>query len=141
MAHVPLSRPKMPPAERNIVGQSLAEFNEACNFYLGQNNFPGFISHALCGQGDSLDRGRYQVTIDPILNRLDEDHPISILRDYDSLIGVSPHIRVKGALRIYAIAKHEDALQNNIHLSHPIVSFHVYLYSSQPLTLCFRTAK
>jgi len=118
----------MPPAERAVLGQSLAQFNTSCNYYLDQEEFPAFVAHALCGQGEAHNFGRYQVTLDPILNRLDEDHPISVLRDYDSLIGVSPNIRVKGALWVYAIAKHEDSLQNNIHLSHSIVSLCVRLY-------------
>jgi len=120
----------MPATERAVLAQSLSQFNSTCNHYLTEEDFPSFVTHALCGQGEDAEYGQYQVALDPILNRLDENHPISVLRDYDSLIGVSPHIRVNGPLWVYAISKHEDSLQNNIHLSHPIVSLCTRLHFS-----------
>ncbi|TFK16604.1 hypothetical protein FA15DRAFT_629305 [Coprinopsis marcescibilis] len=39
-------------------------------------------------------------------------------RDYDSLLGLSRHIRCHSALNIYPIPRYEDSLKKNVHLSH-----------------------
>jgi hypothetical protein len=71
-----------------------------------------FVRFVLTGQ----DTDGRQACIDPVYNRVTQDDSLEIIRDYDSLLGISHHIRVNAAITINPIAKLEDTLSRNIHI-------------------------
>ncbi|KAJ3500113.1 hypothetical protein NLJ89_g9934 [Agrocybe chaxingu] len=72
-----------------------------------------FVRFALTGQHE----GR-QAVIDPIQDRMTPFEPITVHRDYDSLLGIDTDIRCTANLTISFIPKKEDTLTKNIHMTH-----------------------
>jgi len=112
----------MPPPERQLLSQSLSAFNASMQFLLDNDEHDLYVKHGLCGHGVNFEGEPYQAVLDPILNRLPLDYALNGLRDYDSLIGISSHIRCHTALTVYPLPRFEDCLTNNIHLRYPCVS-------------------
>jgi hypothetical protein len=92
---------------------SLAEFCQQAKLLLASEDTASFIRFVLCGQHD----GR-QFSVDAIRNRIRGAHPISGFRDFDSLLGIDKHIRIRSSLSLYPVARKEDTLYNNIHLDY-----------------------
>jgi len=72
-----------------------------------------FIKFVLSG----FDNGK-RFYVDPLHHTLDEDEPIQVTRDYDSLLAISEQIEVENYITVYPIAKKEDTLTANVHLQH-----------------------
>ena len=70
-----------------------------------------------------------QFAIDPIRNRLPDFADVRVVRDYDSLLGISRQIRVANYLTVYPIARKEDTLSRNIHIEYEFSSPNVSLPS------------
>lgn len=82
-----------------------------------------FVRFVLCGiYNDS------QVVVDPILSRMSGDEPLSVMRDYDSILGFDKDIKVKNFLMVYPVAKREDTLTTNVHLKHTFEGNSVCLF-------------
>ncbi|KAF8808357.1 hypothetical protein BYT27DRAFT_7097079 [Phlegmacium glaucopus] len=79
-----------------------------------------FVRFVLCGIYQD-DFEQHQAIIDPIQNRLHAGYPITGLRDFDSLLGIDKHIRVRSPLTVFPVARMQDTLHTNVHLSY---SFH-----------------
>lgn len=111
---------------------SLLEFCQRAKELLSINQ-PDFVRFVLTGR----DTDGTQACIDPILNRVPQDHPLEIIRDYDSLLGISKTIRVQASITVYPVAKREDTLSKNIHIRYQFskssVSLHLCLVLSYAL--------
>lgn len=102
---------------------SLDRFSVVCNQLVSDQDRHGdFIRFALTGayHGD----GAHQAVIDPIQNALDR-HPVSVVRDYDSLLGLSLHIVFNSPITVYPAAKFEDTLSKNLHINAPLPEYMV----------------
>lgn len=102
--------------------------DEAGNILEGDAQTPGddaaFVQFVVCGiHADG------QAHVDPMLDRLQELEDISIHRDFDSVLGVCEHILVTQDLSLYPVARKQDVLQKNIHLSYHFTSSSVRHYS------------
>jgi hypothetical protein len=97
----------------HLLTMSVANFCETASTLLDDDLHLDFVSFVLSGEYDGN-----QVVVDPILNRLDEDEQISIMRDYDSVLGIHQDIVVTSGLAVSPVARREDTLSINIHLSH-----------------------
>jgi hypothetical protein len=63
----------------------------------------------------------HQVTLDPIRNRIPNHLPALVNRDYDSLIGISDHIRLTSApLFVSPVARNDQTLTSTVHLGMPV---------------------
>jgi len=99
---------------------SLDMFSVVCNQLVSDPNMrSNFICFAPTGVYNGVNP--HQAILDPIQNALD-DHPISVVQDYDSLLGLSVNIVFNKPITIYPAAKFEDTLSKNIHLTAPLVS-------------------
>jgi hypothetical protein len=81
-----------------------------------QNVFHQFI---LTGQFNG--KNAHQAVLDPIRNVLEDNHFISIARDYDSLLTFQSHIVVDCPISIYPIPNPVEVLTTSIHLQYPVV--------------------
>ena len=101
-------------------GYSLDEFSVVCNRLVNDQTRRGdFIRFALTGAYHGTEP--HQAVLNPLQNAL-ENHRVSVVRDYDSLLGLSAQILFDNPITIYPAAKFEDTLSKNIHLSAPFVS-------------------
>jgi hypothetical protein len=57
----------------------------------------------------------HQVSIDPIRNVMQPNHPVTISRDYDSIIGVTDEIIVQSSISVYPIPNPAEVLSSSIH--------------------------
>ncbi|GLB33116.1 hypothetical protein LshimejAT787_0100010 [Lyophyllum shimeji] len=96
-----------------LVNLSVGRFCSAAKRLLSQDAHADFANFVLTGTSN-----KKQAVIDPILDSLSEDEPFSELRDYDSLLGIDSGISVTTSLTLYPIAKHEDTLTADIHVSY-----------------------
>jgi hypothetical protein len=71
-----------------------------------------FVKFVLQGTHDGT-----QTVLDPILDTMSDMEDFSARRDYDSLLGIDKDILVSSALTAYPVAKKEDTLTRNIHVS------------------------
>jgi len=79
-----------------------------------------FVRFCLTGIHDNE-----QATIDAISNAIDEEEPISVRRDYDSVLGIDRSILPRAALTMYPVSRKEDTLAANIHLRYQFQSSRV----------------
>ncbi|KAF8871325.1 hypothetical protein BD779DRAFT_1680483 [Infundibulicybe gibba] len=61
-----------------------------------------------------------QVAVDPSHNLVNEQHPISLLRDYNTVIGFTKDIIVQGPFTILSTPQTHNFLSTNIHLVCPL---------------------
>lgn len=95
---------------------SLAEFCETAKLLLESDDPSSFVRFVLCGRFQNN-----QVFVDAIQNRLDEEHLIKGLRDFDSLLGIHKDIPVRSSLTLFPLARKEDTLHTNIHLNYSFI--------------------
>ena len=62
-------------------------------------------------------RGR-QVVVDPLRGNMAQGEDLVVLRDYDSLLGIHEDLVVDGDLTLHPIARFQDTLLKDVHLSH-----------------------
>lgn len=72
-----------------------------------------FVKFVLTGKD-----GQGQAVVDPILDRVKPTEEMQLTRDYDSLLGMCPDIKVHGSLTVYPLAKREDTLTRNTHFTY-----------------------
>lgn len=96
------------------ISLSLLEFCQQAKMLLDADQTADFVRFVITGK----DVNGSQACIDPVINRVTQDHPLEILRDYDSLLGISKTIQVKSDITVYPVAKQEDTLTKNVHLRH-----------------------
>jgi hypothetical protein len=92
---------------------SITDFCINTKRLLTEGRHADFVKMALCG----LYNGS-QIAVDAILDRMDDREQFEGSRDYDSLLGISEHIRIRGPLTVYPIAKHDDTLKTDLHIKH-----------------------
>ncbi|RXW12448.1 hypothetical protein EST38_g13406, partial [Candolleomyces aberdarensis] len=83
---------------------------------LHEEDVDAFMHFAITGVS-----GDRQASIDVVRNRiLDDEVPtLTISRDYDSVLGIDKHVRIRYQdITIWPIAKHEDSLKRSIHLKY-----------------------
>ena len=104
-----------------IVTYTLGEFNAYARKLMRDSpdnpkNFLRFMltGEVLYGGGDA----DHQAEVEPLHNELEPWHPISICRDYDSIIGITDNIVVDYPVKIFPISDTEDAITDSIHLDH-----------------------
>ena len=92
---------------------SLTEFCTTAKILLDSGDSASFVKFVLCGRYQNR-----QVVVDAIQNRLDPEYPIKGLRDFDSLLGIHKDIPVHSSLTLFPLARKEDTLRTNVHLSY-----------------------
>lgn len=96
---------------------SLAEFASIARNLLNEGNQTAFARFVLSGiWGEDAT----QAIVDPMRNTLSNGHPVSVSRDYDSLLALVPSIPLRCTVYVYPISRHEDNLSTTIHISHSI---------------------
>ena len=110
----------------NRISMSVLEFCQRAKDLL-QNDQADFVRFTLTGQ----DTDGTQACIDPIRNRLaaHEYERLKCTRDYDSLLGISESIHVNTHLTLYPIARRNDTLSENIHLTYEFTTANVCFLS------------
>ena len=92
----------------------ISEFNErAGHLFHRTPDRRDFIRFVLTGEVPD----NHQAVVNPLLNHLEPGHPISISRDYDSIIGITEDIVVDCAVNIYPIGHPSDAITSHINLN------------------------
>lgn len=61
-----------------------------------------------------------QAVVTPSFNRLRRRDEIIIERDFDSLLGISNEIEFNTAITVFPVARRQDTLTRNVHLTHQI---------------------
>jgi len=98
--------------DRPLSVYSVDEFVNAASTLLAVK--PEFVRFVLCGQRTD---GR-SALLDPLRNRLIQTEDLWCTRDYDSILGIDKHIRVRASLTLYVVGKAEDVLRKNIHVTY-----------------------
>ncbi|KAF8868356.1 hypothetical protein CPB84DRAFT_1857950 [Gymnopilus junonius] len=99
------------------VNMSVAQFCIHAKSILDAKDNAGFVKFVLMGIHHTQ-----QAIVDPILDHMTKYEGLSIMCDYDSLLGIDRDIRVQSNLTVYPLAKREDTLQTNIHLKYTFES-------------------
>lgn len=120
------------------VSFSLEQFTAAASEMYQSGNYDDSIRFVLSGEFLDDDGNRRQAFVDPIRGAVDDDHPLTISRDYDSAIGISPDILVDGLIAVFAVPHPTFALKTSIHMSYAIeyegVSPNDFVYLRSQLT-------
>lgn len=61
-----------------------------------------------------------QAFIDPTQSRVDDEIPLSLSRDYDSLIGIADRILTTRSISVYPASNPAEVLSTSIHLTYPL---------------------
>lgn len=105
------------------VSFSLRQFSEyAFELFKDEPVADPYVRFVLTGEYTDADDGQTkQVFVDPIQNVVNADHPLSISRDYDSVLGISHKIMVKAPITVFSTPHPSYALKSSIHIKHPIM--------------------
>ncbi|KIK51762.1 hypothetical protein GYMLUDRAFT_64661 [Collybiopsis luxurians FD-317 M1] len=76
-----------------------------------------FLQFVLTGKNF---RDQCQAFLDPMLNRVDEELPLTVARDFDSLIGIADRILVDSAISVYPAPNPAEVLSSSIHLKYRV---------------------
>jgi len=115
-----------------IVSHTLEEFIIRATALWQENDTTDlFTRFVLTGEFVDDDGMRKQAFVDVLQNTVDDDHPLSIKRDYDSVLGIASKILVDAPISVYAVPHPTFALKTSIHLTHPISYHEVGLYFIQ----------
>ncbi|KXN83946.1 hypothetical protein AN958_00784 [Leucoagaricus sp. SymC.cos] len=112
------------------VSFSLRDFVTYASYLHSKGRYDEFIQFTLVGEGVELNppNRKFQAYVDPLRDR-PENVPLSIQRDYDSLLGIADHIYVERPLNVYTVPHPTYALSTSIHLHHSILYEGVKLWS------------
>lgn len=115
--------------ERDIpdrtVNMNLDEFYDVARDLLrDENKQPDFVTLMMTGRLPN----NVQVAIQPLGHAVRPNDPFYLSRDIDSAIGISEHIQFDHALTLYPVAKIEDTLVKDIHISHTFETDEVCLF-------------
>lgn len=116
---------------------SLAQFSAIARDFLDEGNQTAFVRFVLTG---IWGEDGTQAIVDPIRNTLPHNQPVTVTRDYDSLLALVPDLPLECTIYVYPVARNEDHLRSNIHLTHPITREGVRYHSAsciQPLLMDF----
>lgn len=103
------------------VSYSLTEFTDFATGLYQAQEYDAFIRFVITGEYTDPDGNREQAFVDPIRGPVDPEHPLTISRDYDSLIGISSDILVDGQLSVYPVPHPTFALKTSLHMKHTII--------------------
>lgn len=112
---------------------SLAQFSAIARNFLDENNQTAFARFVLTG---IWGEDRTQAIVDPIRNTLPDRHPVTITRDYDSLLALVPDLPLQCTMYVYPVARNEDHLRSNIHLTHSVTGEGVSYHSAHAVNSC-----
>lgn len=107
------------PNNLTLVPMSLHSFCESA-LELFRKDHGAFVHFVLSGR-----QKEEQVNIDPILNAVTRHEGLSLLRDYDSLLGIDDHIQVQAPLTVYPVARRQDTLVSDVHLKYEFTTSRV----------------
>jgi hypothetical protein len=111
----------------NIRSTTLRQFCRRAKDLLSLDS-TDFVRYVLTGK----DTDGRQACIDPIRNRVTHEDSLNFIRDYDSLLGFSGHVRLETSLDVYPVPKNEDTLSHTIHIRHRFtvanVGFIVFIF-------------
>ena len=94
---------------------SLRDFNKRAYDLMDEKLDPWeFILFVLTGEVP----GEHQAHVNPILNELEPDHPISVSRDFDCIFGATQNIPVDCPVRMYLTSHPGDAVATSIHVDY-----------------------
>ncbi|KAF9470974.1 hypothetical protein BDN70DRAFT_939291 [Pholiota conissans] len=98
------------PAHR-VKSLTVAEFVSHAKELYKADALDDFAKFVLTGIYDNV-----QHQVDPIKDAVQASDQISVLRDYDSVLGIHDNICVQAAITIYPVPKFEDTLVRNVHI-------------------------
>ena len=90
-------------------------FCHRAKILLNEKKYKEFIQFVLCGI-DNHTQG--QVMVNAFQNCIEDDESLEVMRDYDSVLGIDPDIKVLSDIDIFPLARHADTLTSNVHLSY-----------------------
>ncbi|RXW14188.1 hypothetical protein EST38_g11667 [Candolleomyces aberdarensis] len=97
---------------------TLNEYYAALNELYDGDNSVDFVKAAVCGILD----GRQSV-IDIEDNRVsNKPEPLTLSRDIDSVIGISPVLLPQTYITLYPLADYNDTLQTSVHIKHTFIN-------------------
>lgn len=99
--------------EPEVRSHTLQEFVSRAKALYQAGALDDFARFVLTGK-----HGGGQHQVDAIKDALQDGHEISVLRDYDSLLGIHEHICIQTYLTVYPVSKFEDTLRRNIHVKY-----------------------
>jgi hypothetical protein len=84
-----------------------------------EDSDPGlFAKFVLTGHyTDDLLDGPCQAVVEPLWNALNRDHPITALRDYDSLLGYVADLTIAAPIYVAPIGNAREVLRRSVHIS------------------------
>ncbi|PPQ74580.1 hypothetical protein CVT25_004848 [Psilocybe cyanescens] len=82
---------------------------------LSEQKYKEFVRFMLCGIDPTNET---QVIVDAFQNGIDDDKQLEVMRDYDSLLGIDPNIKVLSSIDVFPLARHADTLTSSVHLSY-----------------------
>jgi hypothetical protein len=91
--------------DNNRSSLSINQFCRRAKELLGLDQ-PDFVRFILTGR----DSDGSQACVDPIFNFVEPEDPITVRRDYDSLLGICESIMVDDSLTVFPVSKNEDTL-------------------------------
>lgn len=100
-----------------VVSHTLRQFSDrAYALHENEETDDMFTRFVLTGEYIDDDGHPMQAFVDPIQNVIEENHQLSIARDYDSLLGIADKIMVDGPISVYAVPHSTFSLKTSIHL-------------------------
>lgn len=104
-----------------VVTHTLRQFSDrAYGLHEDEDTDDKFIQFVLTGEYIDEDGHSKQAFVDPIQNVIEDDHPLNISRDYDSLLGIAEKIMVNGPISVYAVPHNTFSLKTSIHLKRTV---------------------
>ncbi|KAF8155454.1 hypothetical protein B0H34DRAFT_675652 [Crassisporium funariophilum] len=92
---------------------SVANFCQHAQELQEEDNHAQFVKFVLTGKD-----GQGQAEVDPILDIVKDTEAMQLTRDYDSILGMCPDIKVLGLLTVCPLAKRDDTLMRNTHFTY-----------------------
>lgn len=114
---------------------TLPQFCKEAKRILEDDDIPAFVKFVLNGVHDD-----YQIVVDAIQDRVDDIHPITALRDYDSLLAIHKDVLFHADITLSPKAPNYLTLRKDVYINIPIMtdkvrSYHPHrIYHQQPYT-------
>lgn len=116
----------MPVTNLPLNSLTVSEFCQRSADLEDQGDLEAFVRFTLTGVHDGK-----QVVVDPIRDRLTDDHLLSATRDYDSLLGIDRNCVVQAPLTLYPKTHNWDTLTKKIFIKFGFTNAHVSSFHSQ----------